>query len=373
MAFCPRSQKVNKMPKTQGRVTESKINKSVDYVKQLFASTIRSRKGIMNEMCTLLRFQPGTKGFERRYNYLTKLLYKIREVFKNIVLKSFSGKGLRLSVLDDTLLKKTGKKFPKQKKLHDHATNGYHTGMQLLSSAVYQDGKIATVSSRLVSKEENKLALAKEEVDMLVIDYFVDVILFDSWYCKRTLIDKINEYSKIFVSRIRSNSVITKKNKESPLKNYAEQIQHKEYSHKKIHGKSYWIYEIYLTFKSYGKLRVIISKDGVNKKPIFIVANTTKFTAKFIVMIYMKRFCIEIFFKDAKQFLNLESFCCRKAEKWDLHLLLTNVLQWAIQTRNSISKTVRKIREDIDKCLLFINKNKRIYEFFERLKNLCLT
>lgn len=361
------------MPYRKRDNKESGLNKIVVFGKQFFASVIRSRKGILREMCTLLRFQPGTKGFERRLEYLTTLVKEIKDAFKQKVIETFPSQGLRLGIFDDSLIKKAGKKFPKQKLLHDHTTHSYHSGMQIFSSAVYQGGKMAVVSSKLVGKGENKLAVAKEEVDILVFEYFIDIILFDSWYCKYNIIDRIIQHNKIFVSRIRSNSVIKKGSGKKSLKKHAESIQHKKYSQVRIHGKSYWIYETVLVFKTYGKLRVIISKEGVNDKPVFLVTNTSKFTAKFIVMLYLKRFSIEIFFKDAKQFLNLESFCCRKAEKWELHLLLTNVLHWAIQTRNSISKIVRKIREDIGKCLVFINKNRRIYEFFERFKELCLT
>ena len=111
----------------------------------------------------------------------------------------------------------------------------------------------------------------------------------------------------------------------------------------------------------------------MHDKPIFLTTNTEKFTGKFIVKLYLKRFSIEIFFKDAKQFLNFETFMCRNAQKWDMHLLLTNVMHWAIQKKNSISKTVRKMQENISICLLFINENSLIKIFFDELRKKCQT
>ena len=111
-------------------------------------------------------------------------------------------------------------------------------------------------------------------------------------------------------------------------------------------------------------------REEVHDEPIFLLTNAENFPAKFIVQLYLKRFCIELFFKDAKQFLNFETFLCRKECKLDLYLLLNNVLRWAVQGKNSISKTVMAIRENIADCLLFINENQLIGKFFEELKKI---
>jgi len=128
-----------------------------------------------------------------------------------------------------------------------------------------------------------------------------------------------------------------------------------------------------LNFKAYGELRVIVSKEGQFDKPVFLTTNSDNFSAKFVVKLYLKRFMIEVFFKDVKQYLNFETFMCRPKEKWDLHFTITNILHWAIQKRKSISKIVRNIRESMNKCLLFINKNKLIEKFIEEFRNLCQT
>src|SRR3989344_5273448 len=260
-----------------------------------------------------------------------------------------------------------------EKVQHDHTTNSFFTGMKVISSAVYQYGKVATVSSRIVKEEDNKLLLARDDVDLLVDDYFVEIFLFDSWYCKSPVIEKVNERGKIFVSRLRTDSSVEQGDKHIPLNKLIQKIPHSQFKFVKIRGKSYWIYEVTLKFKTYGMLRVIASKEGVHDKPIFLTTNTEKFRAKFIVKLYLKRFLIEVFFKDAKQFLNFETFMCRSAQKWETHLLLTNVLHWAIQKKNSISKTVRKIQENISECLLFINKNLLIKKFFDELRKICQT
>jgi len=395
-----------------------KIEKVIDFGKQLFATVLRSRKGALTELSRLLRFQKGTKGFHREYERLLPLIGQLQEAYKQCVLAAFQNKGLRLGIIDDTNIKKTGQYFPHEKVQHDHATNYFFSGMKVISSAVYQYGKVATIkvatiSSRIVkeddnklllarddnklllARDDNKLLLARDDVNLLIDDYFVDLFLFDSWYCKSPLLEKIRWGEKIFISRLRTDSSVKQEGKRCvPLNALLQKIPHKDYTLIKIKGKSYWIYEATLNFKTYGSLRVIASKEGAHKNPVFFTngslrviaskegahknpvfftTNTDKFIPKFIVKLYLKRFSIEVFFKDAKQFLNFETFLCRNAQKWDAHLLLTNVVHWAIQKKNSISKTVRKIQENISECLFFINENLSIKKFFDELRKKCQT
>lgn len=359
--------------KTRGN-KRANVEKVIDFGKQLFATVLRSRKGALSELSRLLRFQKGTKGFHREYERLLPLINQLQEAYKQCVLAAFPNIGLRLGIIDDTNVRKTGEKFPDERIQHDHTTNSFFTGMKVISSAVYQYGKVATISSRIVKEDDNKLLLARDDVDILIDDYFVDLFLFDSWYCKSPLLEKIRGREKIFISRLRTDSSVKQEGQRCvPLNTLLQKIPHKDYTLIKIKGKSYWIYESTLNFKTYGSLRVIASKEGVHKNPVFFTTNTDKFTAKFIVKLYLKRFSIEVFFKDAKQFLNFETFLCRNAQKWDIHLLLTNVVHWAIQKKNSISKMVRKIQENISECLLFINENQSIKKFFDELRRKCQT
>lgn len=350
------------------------VDKAVDFGKQLFAGILRSRTGSLSELARLLRFQRGTKGFEREYNRLLPLIAILKEEYKQKVLECFPSEGLRLGVFDDSSVKKTGKSFPKQKIHHDSVDGTFYSGMKVLSSAVYQAGKLATISSEIVGREDNKLEKAKELINILVDDFFVDIILFDSWYCKAPVIEKVISRKKIFISRIyRSSKVELEDDFSIRLDHLAKSLSHSQYTQIKVHGKSYWICETTLDFDKHGTLRVIISKDGQHKEPIFLVTNAEKFSAKFIVVLYLRRFSIEIFFKDAKQFLNFETLFCRKPEIWDLHLHLTNVLHWAIQKKKSISKTVRAIREDIKACQLFINENQLIQKYLDGFAESCRT
>lgn len=348
------------------------VHKLFDFGRQLFASALRSRRGSLSEMSTLLRFQRGTKGFQRRYDKLLPLMESLKQTYKNLVLSTLPEEGLRLGIIDDTSTKKAGKNFPKQTNHFDSSEKYHFSGMKTLCSSIYQKGKIATICSEIVGEEDHKLFIGKEHINVLLNEYFVDVVLFDSWYAKSEIIDYLVEKKVPFISRLRSNNVVLGEFKKISLKKLAEQIEHKKYEKIKMNKKSYWVYDITLHLKAYGNLRIIFSKRGVQEEPIFLVTNTN-FSSQFVDKLYMKRFSIEIFFKDAKQFLNFETFQSTNHEKWNIHLHLVNLLHYTIQTRNSISKTVRSIRENIQDCLSYINQNPLLNKFFDELSKRCLT
>lgn len=349
------------------------LDKVVDFARQLFVGVIQSRTGSLSEIAKILRFQKGTKGFDRMYEKLLPIIEGIREAFKSVLLKELPLEGLRLGIIDDSSIKKVGKLFPKQQIHHDSSTNSFYSGMKVLSSAVYQNGKMAIVDSIIVGKNDNKLDVAKQEVDNLITNYFVDIFLFDAWYCKNTLLEHIQKRNKLFVSRLRRDTKTEFSEEEVRLDALFKNLPHHEFTQEKISAKSYWIIDEMFYLKAYGYLRVIISKEGQYDEPVFLITNAYNFSAKFIVKLYLKRFSIEVFFKDAKQFLNFESFLCRKESKWKLHLLLTNVLHWSIQIKKSISKTIRNIRDNVEKCSLFINQNKLIKKFLVELLKKCQT
>ena len=362
------------MPKKAKSIRTKDLDKVIDFGRQFFAATIRSRTGSLSEMVRLLRFQPGTKGFHRLYDKLLLLIDDLKQAFYAAVLELFPDEGLRLGIIDDSSLPKSGKNFPKQQIHHEHSNNTFYSGMKVLSTSVYQAGKLATISSKIVGKADNKLAVAEEDINFLVDEFLVDIILFDSWYCKSRVIEKIKEHNKIFISRLRTDSKVNLSKETTMRLDYlAKNICHKQYEKIKINGKSYWTCDMILSFETYGTLRVIFSKEGQHEKPMFLTTNAENFSAKFIVKLYLRRFNIEVFFKDAKQYLNFNTFFCTPQQKWDLHLQLTNVLRWAIQKKNSISQTVRAIRENILASLLFINENPLINKFFDELKKRCQT
>src|SRR3990167_5656536 len=193
------------MSKTKQKKREH-LDKIIDFGRQLFAAILRSRTGALTELAKLLRFQKGTKGFEREYANLVPLIDKIKDAYRISILGALPSVGFRLGIFDDSNIEKSGKTFPKQQIHHNHTEDSFYSGMKALSSAVYQNGKIAVVNSEIVGKEDNKIEVAMQEADRLIADFLVEIFLFDSWYCKNPLIDHIKSRGNLFISRLRCNT-----------------------------------------------------------------------------------------------------------------------------------------------------------------------
>jgi len=241
---------------------EEVLDKVIDFGRQLFASVLRSRTGALTELAKLLRFQKGTKGFEREYNKLIPLMEEIKGAYRVGILETLPSVGFRLGIFDDSNIEKSGKTFPKQQIHHNHTEDSFYSGMKALSSAVYQNGKLAVVNSCIVGKEDNKIEVAIQEVDRLITDFLAEIFLFESWYCNNPLIEHIKNKGKLFVSRLRCDTKSEFGEDEERLDALVKGMTHKEYEHIKIHGKSYWIKDLTLKLKAYGESRVIVSKEG---------------------------------------------------------------------------------------------------------------
>src|SRR3989338_3585757 len=245
------------MPANKSK-SEEAVNKVIDFGRQLFASVLRSRTGALTELAKLLRFQKGTKGFEREYANLVPLIDKIKDAYRISILGALPSVGFRLGIFDDSNIEKSGKTFPKQQIHHNHTEDSFYSGMKALSSAVYQNGKLAVVNSCIVGKDDNKIEVAMKEVSRLISDFLVEIFLFDSWYCKNPLIEHIKNKGKLFVSRLRCNTKSEFEEDEERIDALVKGIPHKEYDHIKVKGKSYWVKDLKLALKAYGESRVIV-------------------------------------------------------------------------------------------------------------------
>ncbi|MBR9703135.1 transposase [Candidatus Woesearchaeota archaeon] len=346
-------------------------DKDVEVLQSFAAAMLRSRRGVLTEYATLLRFPQGTRGFHRQYERLLRRVDTLKQALRAQVQEHLQDKaGLTLVIFDDTTIKKTGKQFENEGVHHDHTGGGYYQGFTACTTAVYKHGKIGVLETVFANDTLTKLEQCQTAFTSACKDVHPDVFLFDTWYALEPLLSTIEQLNKVYVTRLRSNRVVLFDNERVSLRELAASIPHDQYTRIRIHRRTFWVLDLQLDLNGLGEQRVIISKDAVHANPVFLTTNA-QFTTKFVVNLYLKRFAIELFFKDAKQFLNLETFQCRSKEKWELHLTLIHLLHWCIQKKNSISKTVRAIRESVDKIMSYINKNELFNKLFDELRSRC--
>lgn len=339
------------------------------------AATLCSRRGSLAEQATLLRFQPGTRGFHRRYDELVQRRAVLQKSLRSQVQKHLHDcKGLTIAIFDDSPIRKMGDKFEGQAWHFDHSMGNYYHGFTACSTAIYRGGKFGVLQTQCSTEHTTKIALLNDAVASLCQEPLApDVFLFDAWYALAPVLHAIELHKKIYITKLKSNMIACFDDEKMSLRALAKGIEHVQYEHIVVHERSFWVLDLELSLKTLGTQRVLVCKDDVFAEPIFLTTNSRTFSTKFVLILYQKRFKIEVFFKDAKQYLNLSTFQCRSREKWELHFVLLQILHWSIQRRNSISKTVRKIWNSVESATLYINKNDLFQKIIDDFSTRCQT
>jgi hypothetical protein len=342
-------------------------------VKDFVSALMTARRAVMTEYCKVLRFAPTSRTFHRRFEQLLRLRDALQEVLREQVFAHLGEEqGLLLALFDDTPLAKTGRTFEGERSQYDHVKGCFFDGFTPCSVALYRDGKVGVVETTLKADSKLKAAIAAFE-SLCAERTAPDVFLFDAWYASMELLTRVEEMGRVYITRLKSNRQVLIGDEHYGVRTLAASISHEQYAHVVVHGRSFWIVDTLLNLKGLGTRRVLICKDAVFAEPVFLVTNNTNFSTKFVLVLYQKRFAIEVFFKDAKQLLNFSSLQCRSAVKMELHFLLVQLAHWCLQRRHSISKTVRALRDSVENVRSYINQNPLMQQFLDALHKRCQT
>jgi len=245
----------------------------------------------------------------------------------------------RCLIFDDTLLEKTGNKIEKIGKVWDHVTNRMVLGFKLLVglyfdgisaipvdfSFVREKGKNADKPFGMLKKylrrqfskkraKESESILRIKELDIskieLSIQMFlrtvlygitIDYVLCDNWFTCSDLIRAVREKGSHLIGMYKF--VKTK------FEYRGRALSYKEIFH--LAGKEKRCKKMNLYYKTarvmYDEMPVTLffSKIGTNGDWKVILTTNTKLSFLQAIEIYQIRWSIEVFFKEAKQMLNL--------------------------------------------------------------------
>lgn len=204
--------------------------------------------------------------------------------------------------IDDTSVRKNGK----------HTDGAYYQycgsegGMANCKVVVTSHYSDASKDFPLDAENYYEDDVSKLDLACLIIDKAIkrnlsfNWINFDSWYCTKQVIKKVEEHHKYFISYLKSNRIVRYNNQRMNVSDLVKIISAKHTD------EAYDLGEVYV--KSLGKYRLVI-KD----KKCFITNNFEKeITADEIINQYKKRWAIDDFYKKAKDDLSFGQFQTRK-------------------------------------------------------------
>jgi SRSO17 transposase len=279
-------------------------------------------------------------------------------------------------LVDDTLVKKTGKKIPGCGWHKDHAQNMANVfGHQWVLSALLYKDFLFPLWAKLYHPKgargcgpfQTKITLAQKIIRTLALPIPCKLyVLADSWYWAKTLVQTCRRCGYHMISQLKSNSVLWihgKKTKVTVLSDFAS--SYREFS-LFVYGKTKMlrIAKFIGDIKGVGKVAVVGVKEK-RKKPIYLVCTSIHLPAIDIIKYYAKRWKIEQMIKDVKQRLGFGDYQVRDLQAIQRHvalvllsyfvLILLKILQWLKDKSISLDLSIRLLAFQVRKNVLLEN------------------
>jgi len=276
-------------------------------------------------------------------------------------------------LLDDTIIKKTGKKIPGCAWYKDHAQNLSNVfGHQWVLAALLYKKALLPLGSRLYHPKgakgcgrfQTKITLAKRILQNLCLPMACKLyVLADSWYGCKELALLCRNYGYHMISQLKSNSVVWVKGKKTPVAELASRTSAFREISVFLYGKNKTlkIAKFIAIVKGLGPVAVVIVKEK-RKKIRYLVSTNFLLPALEIVKFYANRWKIEQMIKDLKQRLGLEDYQVRNLRGIQGHvtlvllsyftLILLKILQWIKDKRISLDLSIRFLTLQLRKKIL---------------------
>ena len=313
--------------------------------------------------------------------FLGENLWTVEEVTETALHQFFqtlriTARDVLFLIVDDTLVKKTGKKIPGCGWHKDHAQNMANVfGHQwVLSALLYKDFLLPLWAklyhpkgTRGCGPFQTKITLAQKIIRTLVLPIPCKLyVLADSWYWAKTLAQVCRKCGYHMISQLKSNSVLWIHGKKTNVTSLLDLASSYREVSLFVYGKTKTLHiaKFIGDIKDLGKVAVVVVKEK-RKKPIYLVCTNIHLPAIDIIKYYAKRWKIEQMIKDLKQRLGFGDYQVRDLQAIQRHvalvllsyfvLILLKILQWLKDKSVSLDLSIRRLAFQVRKNILFEN------------------
>jgi hypothetical protein len=279
-------------------------------------------------------------------------------------------------IVDDSLVKKTGKKIPGCGWHKDHAQNMANVfGHQWVLSALLFKDFLLPLWAKLYHPKgtrgcgpfQTKITMAQKILRALALPIPCKVyVLADSWYWAKTLVRVCRTCDYHMISQLKSNSVLWIHGKKTNVTTFLDLVSSFREISLFVYGKNKTlrIAKFIGDMKGVGKVAVVVVKEK-RKKPIYLVCTNIHLPAIDIIRYYAKRWKIEQMIKDLKQRLGFGDYQVRDLQAIQRHvalvllsyfiLIFLKILQWLKDKSISLDLSIRQLAFQVRKNILFEN------------------
>jgi SRSO17 transposase len=276
-------------------------------------------------------------------------------------------------LLDDTIIKKTGKKIPGCAWYKDHAQNLANVfGHQWVLAALFYKQSVLPLGARLYHPKgakgcgrfHTKITLAKKILQSLCLPMACKLyVLADSWYWCKELALLCRSYGYHMISRLKSNSIVWVKGQRTPVAELASRTSAFREVSVFLYGKNKTlkIAKFIAVVKGFGPVAVVVVKEK-RKKIRYLVSTNFLLPALEVVKFYAHRWKIEQMIKDLKQRLGLGDYQVRNLRAIQCHvtlvllsyftLILLKILQWLKDKGISLDLSIRTLALQVRRQIL---------------------
>lgn len=393
--------------------TEEQVKHFCEYVTGLIAgdkATIAAINALFlnkNDQSALNKFLTWATWDERELNY-----QRVQLELARLQRRPVSSQAGRL-ILDDTLAHHTKCSIEGLAYLKDHALGQYVWAHDVVTSYYVNRADQFPVDLRLYLqfREEQARAILREMVAVLATcptlegyrQYLVDllsfhlrqqtfrtktqlgaelvreavlwdlpfdVVLFDSWFHRKPLIDAIEDENKDWVGGCPKDRNVLFQNRWTQLQEYIHTIPAEGYRPYKIGKHVYWAFTKVLPMKSLDRRRVRIVASyrdtlDLSELPNFYTTNRKDWEPKRILTTYCDRWPTDTFNEDVKGHLGFEEYQLRQLQgirrHWYLSFVAYSLLgdqgppgrsRWAVRGR--YESTGQRCRAVVDELLGYL-------------------
>jgi len=353
---------------------------------KIFSSFIISFIQLGKEVHTSSMVQSLAHSFLHRSlssftRFLGESLWTVEEVTETALHQFFQA--LRITVrdvlfliVDDTLVKKTGKKIPGCGWHKDHAQNMANVfGHQwVLSALLYKDFLLPLWAKLYHPKGtqgcgpfQTKITLAQKIIRALALPIPCKLyVLADSWYWAKTLAQVCRRCGYHMISQLKSNSVLWIHGKKTNVTSLLDLGSSFREVSLFVYGKTKTLHiaRFIGDIKDLGKVADVVVKEK-RKKPIYLVCTNIHLPAIDIIKYYAKRWKIEQMIKDLKQRLGFGDYQVRDLQAIQRHvalvllsyfvLILLKILQRLKDKSISLDLSIRRLAFQVRKNILLEN------------------
>ena len=310
--------------------------------------------------------------------FLGKNAWAMDEVLATAIHKFFhtlkiQARSVVFLLLDDTIIKKTGKKIPGCAWYKDYAKNLANVfGHQWVLAALFYKQSVLPLGARLYHPKgakgcgrfHTKITLAKKILQSLRLPMACKLyVLADSWYWCKELALLCRSYGYHMISQLKSNSVVWEKGKRTPVAQLASRTSAFREVSVFLYGKekTLKIAKFIAVVKGFGPVAVVVVKEK-RKKIRYLVSTNFLLPALEILKFYAHRWKIEQMIKDLKQRLGLGDYQVRNLQAIRRHvalvllsyftLILLKILQWLKDKSITLDLSIRTLALQVRKQIL---------------------